>query len=156
MKKSETVGFQIRCTANLVSRFIENSHKDNENEERITKMQGWVIDYIYDHRTEDVFQRDIEKEFEIRRSTATELLKLMEKNELLIRQLVPNDLRLKKLILTQKALNQHRKMDKMIKEVEAVMLNGISPEEKQIFFEVMGKIRNNIIQNEKEDIRKQI
>lgn len=156
MKKSETVGFQIRCTANLVSRFIENSHKDNENEERITKMQGWVIDYIYDHRTEDVFQRDIEKEFEIRRSTATELLKLMEKNELLIRQPVPNDLRLKKLILTQKALNQHRKMDKMIKEVEAVMLNGISPEEKQIFFEVMGKIRNNIIQNEKEDIRKQI
>ena len=128
MKKSETVGFQIRCTANLVSRFIENSHKDNENEERITKMQGWVIDYIYDHRTEDVFQRDIEKEFEIRRSTATELLKLMEKNELLIRQPVPNDLRLKKLILTQKALNQHRKMDKMIKEVEAVMLNGISPE----------------------------
>ena len=119
-------------------------------------MQGWVIDYIYDHRTEDVFQRDIEKEFEIRRSTATELLKLMEKNELLIRQPVPNDLRLKKLILTQKALNQHRKMDKMIKEVEAVMLNGISPEEKQIFFEVMGKIRNNIIQNEKEDIRKQI
>lgn len=156
MKKSETVGFQIRCTANLVSRFIENSHKDNENEERITKMQGWVIDYIYDHRTEDVFQRDIEKEFEIRRSTATELLKLMEKNELLIRQPVPNDLRLKKLILTQKALNQHRKMDKMIKEVEVVMLNGISPEEKQIFFEVMGKIRNNIIQNEKEDIRKQI
>ena len=44
----------------------------------------------------------------------------------------------------------------MIKEVEVVMLNGISPEEKQIFFEVMGKIRNNIIQNEKEDIRKQI
>ena len=50
-------------------------------------MQGWIIDYIYDRGNDPVFQRDIEKEFTIRRSTATELLKLMEKNGLITRQI---------------------------------------------------------------------
>lgn len=150
MRKDETIGFQIRCTANLVSRFIENSHKgDDSGESKVTKMQGWIIDYIFDHRDEPIYQRDIEKEFSIRRSTATELLKLMEKNGLITRESVPNDLRLKKLILTEKSLNKHKEMKKKIKEIESVMSEGISDEEKQIFFSVMVKIRENILNSEK-------
>lgn len=148
MRKDETIGFQIRCTANLVSRFIEHSHKCDDEEKRITKMQGWIIDYIYDRGNDPVFQRDIEKEFTIRRSTATELLKLMEKNGLITRQPVPNDLRLKKLTLTDKSLNKHMKMNKKIEELEAVMSEGISQEEKKIFFNVMEKIKENIIKKE--------
>lgn len=150
MRKDEMIGFQIRCTANLVNRFIDNSHKNDDCGERtVTKMQGWIIDYIYDHGEEPVFQRDIEKEFSIRRSTATELLKLMEKNGLITREPVPNDLRLKKLTLTEKSLNQHKKMNKKIDRIEAVMSEGISNQEKQIFFSVMAQIRENILNSEK-------
>lgn len=150
MRKSETIGFQVKCTANLVNRFIDNSRTDDGGEHRITRMQGWIIDYVYDHRDSLVFQRDIEKEFSIRRSTATELLKLMEKNGLLKREPVPNDLRLKKLMLTEKSLNKHKKMKQRIEEIEAVMSEGITEEEKRIFFDVMEKIRENILKNENE------
>lgn len=148
MRKSETIGFQVKCTANLINRFIDNSQMDDCGENRITRMQWWIIDYVYDHGDSLVFQRDIEKEFSIRRSTATELLKLMEKNGLLIRESVPNDLRLKKLTLTEKSLNVYKKMKLRVEQIEAAMSEGITEEEKKIFFMVMEKIRENIIKNE--------
>lgn len=73
----------------------------------------------------------------------------MEKNGLITREPVPNDLRLKKLTLTEKALNQHKQMNKKINRIEAVMSEGISIQEKQIFFSVMAKIRENILNSEK-------
>ena len=42
-------------------------------------MHGWIIGYLYRHRDTPVFQRDIEREFSITRSTVTNILQLMER-----------------------------------------------------------------------------
>ena len=47
--------------------------------EELTMMQSWIIRFLYEHSEEDIYQRDIEAEFSIARSTATGILKLMEK-----------------------------------------------------------------------------
>ena len=47
--------------------------------EDLTMMQCWIIRFLYEHEEEEVYQRDIEAEFSIARSTATGILKLMEK-----------------------------------------------------------------------------
>jgi DNA-binding MarR family transcriptional regulator len=72
---------------------------------RFTGMQSFIIAYLYDRASEgvDVFQKDIEREFYIGRSTASGILSLMEKNGLVTRIGVPQDARLKKLGLTPKA-----------------------------------------------------
>ena len=41
-----------------------------------------IIDFITNHANHEVFQRDIEHEFEIQRSTTTVLLQRMEKKAL--------------------------------------------------------------------------
>ena len=46
--------------------------------------QGRALHFLL-AQTEDVFQKDIEEEYSIRPSTATELLKQMEKNGLILR-----------------------------------------------------------------------
>ena len=48
--------------------------------EELTMMQSWIIRFLYEHSEEDIYQRDIEAEFSIARSTATGILKLMEKS----------------------------------------------------------------------------
>ena len=63
-------------------------------------MQGWIIGYLYQNRDKEVFQRDIQEQFSIRRSTVTGILQLMEKNGLITRSSVERDARLKKLELT--------------------------------------------------------
>ena len=57
--------------------------------------------HLYRHREEQVFQRDIEREFSITRSTVTNILQLMERKGYIERRSVPQDARLKKLVLTE-------------------------------------------------------
>lgn len=64
--------------------------------EDLTMMQCWIIRFLYEHEEEEVYQRDIEAEFSIARSTATGILKLMEKKGYIRRVSVERDARLKK------------------------------------------------------------
>lgn len=70
----------------------------------LTGVQSRVMHYILVKCIDgQVFQRDIEKAFGLSRSTATGILKLMEKNGLIQRESVASDARLKSLIPTEKA-----------------------------------------------------
>ena len=60
----------------------------------------WVLCYIRDHSDRDVFQKDLENAFHIRRSTVSQTVDLMEQKRLLERRPVNGDGRLKKLCLT--------------------------------------------------------
>ena len=69
----------------------------------VTIMNGWIIGYLYKNQDRDVYQKDLETEFQITRSTVTSILKLMEKKGYIERVSVEKDARLKKLVLTEKA-----------------------------------------------------
>ena len=68
----------------------------------------------------------------------------MEKNGLIIRQPVPYDARLKKIILTDKAIELHDKIDRDIEEIEKRAVKGISEEELDLFFATAEKIKKNL------------
>ena len=94
MKGERHVGGEIRVLSNLIKRCMDDGTPE------ITGMRA--VDHRLLHRNEDrdMFQRDVEAEFNIRRSTATGILQLMEKNGFLLREPVAYDARLKKLVLT--------------------------------------------------------
>lgn len=142
MKKERQLGFEIRKLNNLVKRYMES--KKPEEFDKSTGVHGWAIRYFYENRDTDVFQRDFESRFSIRRSTATNMLKLMEKNGIIHRESVPYDARLKKIVLTEKAIEIHKKATKNIKMVENTLKKGITEEELIVFYNVVDKIKNNL------------
>ena len=76
----------------------------HQEESELTNMQKRVLHYIlFQSLKKDIYQKDIEKEFQIRRSTATGILQLLEKKRFVIRETVEWDARLKKLVPTAKA-----------------------------------------------------
>ena len=91
---------------NLIFRKINQFARAN-GVEQATPMHGWIIEYLYRHREEQVFQRDIEREFSITRSTVTNILQLMERKGYIQRQSVPQDARLKQLVLTEEGVRFH-------------------------------------------------
>lgn len=105
--------------------------------------QGRTLHYLL-AQTEDVFQKDIEEEYGIRPSTATELLKQMEKNGLIIRESVPYDNRLKKIVLTDKALLYKNQVIYDLTVIEEQLVKGISEEKMKVFFEVLEKMMDNL------------
>ena len=72
------------------------------------------------------------------------MLKLMEKNGLITRESVPYDARLKKIVLTDKAVDIHKKAVKNIKMIENTLKDGITDDELQAFYKVVDKIKANV------------
>ncbi|MBO5458861.1 MAG: MarR family transcriptional regulator [Lachnospira sp.] len=105
--------------------------------------QGRTLHFLL-AQTDDVFQKDIEEEYSIRPSTATELLKQMEKNGLIVREPVSYDNRLKKIVLTDKALIYKKQVVDDLTELEETLTRGISEEKMKIFFEVIEKMMDNL------------
>ena len=143
MEEKRTLGREIIVSSNLIKRGLSQTAEFDQLE-HLTGTHGWVIKYLYDNRERDVFQRDIESEFSIRRSTVTGILQCMEKNELIERQSVENDARLKKLVLTNKAIQIQCKVEETIAEFEKNLSDGITQEEREVFFRVTEKIRQNL------------
>ena len=142
MKKSRQLGFEIRTISNLIKRYFEQ-HKPEEFKES-TGVHGWAIRYFYENRNKDIFQRDFETRFSIRRSTATNMLKLMEKNGLICRVSVQTDARLKKIVLTEKAITIHKKAIKNIEVFETLLEGDITEKELDSFYIVLDKIKANL------------
>ena len=80
----DRIGMELRSLNNLIRRYFEfSSHK--REIESVTGNNGWIIGYLADNSGRDVFQKDIENHFTITRSTASKVLSLMERKELIRR-----------------------------------------------------------------------
>lgn len=143
MKREETIGFIVRSLDNMMMRNAVGDEK-SEKKGMMPVMQGWIIGYLYDHKDEEIFQRDIEAEFYIARSTVTCLVKQMEQKGYIARVAVERDCRLKRLCLLEKGEKIHEKFLKNIDRVEEQIREGISEDELQTFFKVAMQIRDNL------------
>lgn len=110
---------------------------------KMTGTHGFIVGFLSKHSDKDIFQRDLEKRFSVRRSTMSEILKLMEKNGLIERVPVDYDARLKKIILTEKAQEEQKLIEKEFAFYEQEFVKGISEEEMKAFFCTLDKIMAN-------------
>ncbi len=111
----------------------------------VTGVQGRILHYIIDRQKEQpVFQKDIEEVFRLRRSTATGILQLLEKNGLIRREAVSHDARLKSLIPTEKADAIYKEMRDCIQETQGLLVQDIDPAQLQIFLQVVRQMSDNL------------
>lgn len=121
----------------LIARFPELAHT--------TEVQGRIVEYLFDNLgKQTLYQRDLEKEFKIRRSTATIILQRMEKAGLLVREVSPDDARLKALVLTERARKIHPMVHAAIMRAEERAKSGLTEEEVQAFLRISKKIVKNM------------
>lgn len=149
MKHDIMVGYTIRVLDNMMKRNLAASVRQVGFDE-LTVMHSWIIGFIYDRGKNDVFQKDVEAEFEINRSTGTSILKLMEKKGYIRRVSVKEDARLKKLVLTDKGMELHDMIRRTIDHLEERTVEGIGQEEMDTFLNVAAKLKRNLEIQQKE------
>ena len=111
----------------------------------ISGCQGNILDYILvESMKRKVYQKDIEREFGLRPPTASEVLKSLEKQELICRIPDEEDGRWKRIVFTKKAEKIHDALRREIEESEALLLQGISSEEQETFLRIAGKMLENL------------
>lgn len=108
----------------------------------LTGNQMAVIDFIMNHEKQEIFQRDIEHEFNIQRSTTTVLLQRMEKKGLIERHTSSKDARQKAVVLTDKAVNIASACQVYLRAEEEEFAQQFSAEEREIFLNILQHYRN--------------
>ena len=104
---------------------------------------------LFETMERDLYQRDIEEEFRIRRSTASGILKLMEKNGFIYRKSVARDsvardARLKQIVPTEKAEKFRMDILMNIKETERRLTEGIPKPDLEVCLKVLRHMLLNL------------
>lgn len=137
------IAAQLRRVDNLIFRKVNQIARANDVEQT-TPMHGWIMGYLYRHRDEPVFQRDIEREFSITRSTVTNILQLMERKGYIERRSVPQDARLKQLILTEEGIRLHEKTILSLRQTDEFVSGLLSEEETDELLRLLDKLRSGL------------
>ena len=138
----------ISQLANSQRRFIDSM----ATSKTYSGAQGKVIHYLFNNTDKPTYQKDIEKVFGLRASTATELMRTLESQDLIRR--VPNakDARFKEILLTEKAEEYRKDVFLDMEKLESVLTEGIGQKELAAWIKVTCKMLDNLergMKNEK-------
>lgn len=143
MDEKHIVGREIKMLSNLLIREID-ANTQKMGLDRVTAINSWILGYLSCNSERTIYQKDLEKDFSIARSTVTNLVKLMEKKGLIERAEVESDARLKSLKITEKGRQVQHVTHMAMLETEAKLCKDISCEEIESFISVARKMRKNL------------
>ena len=110
----------------------------------VTPMHATIIAYLEEHG--EVYQRDLENEFQVNRSTITKIVQIMERKGYIRRETVPQDGRLKRLVLTDLGRGLYARLRWCGESTNQEMMNALSPEEQRMLLASLAKIRKKLEQ----------
>ena len=137
------VGGSIHRLHNLLCRDT-NRFPHGDMVDSLTGSHGFVLCWLHKNSGRELFQRDLEKQFQLRRSSATAVLQTLERNGLIRRSAVEADARLKKLVVTEKGAELCRVIHDDIADHERRLTEGLSAEELRLLQSVFEKLHANL------------
>lgn len=139
----QVITAQLRRVNNMIFRKINAFARANDVE-RSTPMHGWIMEYLYRHPDEPIFQRDIERDFSITRSSVTNILQLMERKGYIERRSVPQDARLKMLVLTDKGRAFHEQTMLSLNQTDAFVDSLLTEAERRELLRLLNKLHDGL------------
>ena len=143
MEEQYRIGWHIKVISNLIKREV-GIYGCEKNPDELTGNNMFIIGHLARHGEKDIFQKDLEEIFSVRRSTMSAVILRMEKKGFLTRESVQYDARLKKLVLTEKGKRIHELIESRIAETEEKLSAGLSEDEKRQLFVLLEKLRQNL------------
>lgn len=131
--------FNLSC---VWRRVIENKMSDLD----LSSIQSRMLGYLYFQSREGkkVFQKELEQEFQIRKSSVTSTIQLMERKGLMQRIGVPSDARQKELVLTERGIAVQEEVVKRLDALENLVNGSLSLEERNLWFSCIRKIETRL------------
>lgn len=135
-----------RHAARYVSKLSNKLRRQMESfstKGQMSGAQGKVLHFLLAQKG-DVFQKDVEEEYSLRPSSATQLLQKMEQDGLIRRESLPRDARRKRIVVCPKGLAYKAAVMEDIRTLEAQLTKGIDPDDLETFLRVMEQMLKNI------------
>lgn len=141
---NEHFGALLSHTARMLRRAMDTRIAAEVTPE-LTGVRGMLLGEIIcaNNENRDVYQRDVEQWFHIRRSSVTAILQGMEQDGFITRCSVERDARLKRLAATPKGVAYHDRIRASIDRFEQDLQKGLTPAEVEASRVVLAQILHN-------------
>ena len=147
-REQRHIGRELHRLDNVIRRYLCQNSGASKQKEEVTGTNIRIIRFLKANENRDIYQKDVEKEFGITRSTASRVLVLMEEKGLVKRMSVEQDARLKKLVLTEKSSLMGEKMRIVGEQTDVKLMQGFSDEEKEQLFSFIDRMVENMTREE--------
>ncbi len=139
----------VNKTSYYIRRYICNMQSIIELE-NVSGTNVFIFVHLYNNKDKEIFQKDIEREFGMTRSTASNVLALMEKKGLVKR--IPSlvDKRLKQVVLTDLGEEYSKKVKNELDSFNDKINACFNEKEKKELFDFLSRI-NNVVNKKEED-----
>ncbi len=143
LPEDEIVGFGIHELQKRLRDYVGRRVME-EGEDPVTATHAWLLGYLYNHREEVNYQRDLENELHLAKSSVATILQTLEQSGCILRRTAEHDARQKQIILTEEGIAFEQRMRRRLYESEMQARDGISSDELKTFFSVLAKMTDNL------------
>lgn len=142
MRPEKDLGMEIRALSILLDRRM-NALVVINGAEGITPLHGMILGFLSTQAEleHEVYQKDIEAEFDIARSTVAATLKLMDKKGYIRREGVAHDARLKRISLTSFGMEAFTQVYSSIQQSEALMRSALTEPEYRELMRLLDRVK---------------
>ncbi len=138
--RKQPIGFLIKQINNV----FEKELNDRLRTVGITSSQCAVLDYLFHTNKEEVNQRDVERNLNLKNPTVTGLLKRLDEKGYILCVQNEEDKRKKNIYLTEKAYDIQRRMEADRKKLDKRLTMGLTKKEVAAVTRALEKMLYNI------------
>lgn len=139
-KQNQPIGFIVKQINNV----YEKELNERLRKIGITSSQCAVLDYLFRTNKEEVSQRDVEKNLNLKNPTVTGILKRLDEKGYILCVPNANDRRKKNIYLTEKAYDIQRRMDADRRKLDRELTRGMTKREENALRRNLEKLLYNI------------
>lgn len=139
-RRDQSIGFVVKQINNVFEKDLNTRLKRLG----ITSSQCAVLDYLFHTNKEEVNQRDVEKNLNLKNPTVTGILKRLDEKGFILCVSNAADKRKKNIYLTEKAYDIQRKMEADRRKLDRELTRGMTKKEVAALRRGLEKLLYNI------------
>ncbi len=145
---NDDILYEIKSLENAISRYVFSNMKEEDKKfHPLSAMQVGIIEYLIKNQNKDIYQRDLEAIFKVRRSSISGVLQTMEKKGFIKKEVSKEDARKNKIILTDLVIEKQKEVLDNFKELEKKLTYNLDENDLEIFHKVINQMKKNIEKN---------
>ena len=142
MDKQRPLGREIHLTSSAIECYISRNITGSDPA-KLTGIEAMTLGFLFKLKKPGTM-RDVMNHFHIAKATASQTLTNLERKGMILQKTSENDKRKKMIYLTENGKKIKENYDQKFEVLNAIIEEGITEEEKEVFRKVVLKIRCNI------------
>lgn len=142
MGKQMPLGREIHLTSSAIECYISKNITGSDPA-KLTGIEAMTLSFLFELK-KPAMMRDVMDHFHIAKATASQTLTNLERKGMIMQKSTEDDKRKKMIYLTEDGKKIKESYDQKFSVMNAIVEEGITDEEKEVFRKVVLKIRCNL------------